>query len=105
MSKPTDNEIIAALQTCATKSEAAELLGISRQTLYNRLKDPDFIERLQLLAEAENEALESLRESTVGNALEYLNDVIQDRSIFGFSNSERIRACEIVLRYESLFSK
>lgn len=100
----TDNEIISALQSTETKTEAAKLLGISRQTLYERMRRPEFIERLEMLAEAENVAFEGLRENAVGNALEFLNDVISDRSIFGYSNSERIRACEIVLRYDNKFS-
>lgn len=100
----SDREVIAALQATETKTEAAKLLGISRQALYERMRRPEFMELLQLLAEAENTALEGVRENAVTHALEYLDDVIQDRNIFGYSDKDRLKACEILLKYNNTIS-
>ena len=97
----TNQEIITALRTAATKKDAAELLGISRQTLYERIKRPDFVQELELAAEAEKQVTEAARNSAVNNALEFLNDVVNDNSLFGYTNAERIKAASVILGYSS----
>lgn len=42
MRKNTDDRIIAALLSCSTVREAAEVAGVSERTIYTRLKEKDF---------------------------------------------------------------
>ena len=96
----TNQQIIAALRVSDTKKEAAELLGVSRQTLHERIRRPDFIQELEQAAEAETAATEAVLNSAVGRAIEFLDSVVSDESIFGYSNAERIRAAQVLLGYQ-----
>ena len=97
----TDNEIISALRVSQTKTEAAEMLGIGRTTLYERISRPEFIEALEQAAEAERQATEDVLHGAVCKAIEYLDSVISDETFFGCSNAEKIRAAQILLNYDA----
>ena len=43
----TDNALISALLSCPTIKQAAESVGLSEQSVYSRLRKPDFRTKLQ----------------------------------------------------------
>lgn len=100
-SKITDEQVITALISTDTKTEAAELLGVSKRTLYNRLNAEGFKERLEEAIKADAERYAEIRQSAVGIALETLIDVMQtEASIWsGVTGKDRIEAARIVLAY------
>lgn len=76
--KVTDTQIIDALLQCHTQQEAAIHLSISPQTIVNRMKKPEFVQRYH---EAQNEILRSTtRKLSSGSeyAAGLLIDTMQD---------------------------
>ena len=43
----TDNALISALLSCPTIKQASESVGLSEQSVYSRLRKPDFRTKLQ----------------------------------------------------------
>ena len=90
---PRQRKAVEALLTTGDKSQAAELAGVKRQTVYKWLKQPDF---QQSLRDAEAEALASLSQ-----ALARLGDKAArtlDRGMDADSDTVSIRAADIVLQ-------
>ena len=99
--KLTDSQVITALISTDTKTEAAELLGVSTRTLYNYLQAEGFTERLEEAKQADAQRYAEIRQSAVGTALETLVDVMtSEASIWsGTTARDRIEAARIVLAY------
>lgn len=99
--KLTDSQVITALISTDTKTEAAQLLGVSKRTLYNYLQAEGFTERLEEAQQADAERYAQIRQSAVGTALETLVDVMTaDDSILGSTTArDRVEAARIVLAY------
>lgn len=92
--KPNQRKAIETLLTSGSATEAAENAGVSRNTLYRWMQEPDF---QAALAEAEAAALDSLSTRLVGladQAAGALDDVFNnDKAGIG----HRLRAADIVL--------
>ncbi len=76
--KIADSVIISALLRCGTQEEAAKSIGISPQTIVNRMKKPDFMKQYH---EAQNELLRgTTRRLANANAqsIDLLIDVLND---------------------------
>ena len=74
----SDEELIVALLTCSSKSEAAELLGISKQTISNRLKKEDFRKQLN---SARTDILKATSQSLINassKAAQYLVELLDN---------------------------
>lgn len=96
--KLTDGQIITALMASHTITEAAQLLGVSRQTIYNRLNDPSFDEQLKAAQLEREKQLANLRQTATVDALECLQSILKDRSIWT-SDKDKIAAASVVLEY------
>lgn len=98
--KLTDGEIITALMASHTITEAGKLLNVSRQTIYNRLKDPEFDIQLKAAQVEREKQLENLRESATVDALECLRRILTDRSFWTSANDrDKIAAARTVLEF------
>lgn len=76
--KIADSVIISALLRCGTQEEAAKSLGVTPQTIVNRMKNPDFIQKYH---EAQNEILRgTTRKISNANSqsIDLLLDVLND---------------------------
>ena len=97
--RPMDSRIIAALVTCPTKAEAARVAGVSRSTLYERMRDPVFSDayeaaRLECVAGAMADSREALALGA-SEAVEALRAIVSDPFASG---SDRVRAATEILR-------
>ena len=101
---PNDEAILTALMTTTSKAEAAKAAGVSRQTIYNRLHDPVFVEELNRRRAEYAAAVSQRLKAAAVDAIDYLTDVINgDATNGGFfadppSISERTKAAEVLLR-------
>lgn len=96
--KLADSEIITALMTAGTVTEAAKLLGVSRQTIYNRLASEEFDSKLREAQAERDRQLEKIRESATVAALGCLQAIMEDRT-FWTSDQDRIQAARTVLQF------
>ena len=100
----SDETILTALMTTTSKTDAAKVAGVSRQTVYNRLHDESFSRELERRrGEYAKAVSQHLRTASVA-AIDYLTDVITGSATDGGffadqpSISERIKAAEILIR-------
>jgi len=89
---PKQRKAVEALLTTGDKSQAAELAGVKRQTVYKWLKRPDF---QQALRDAEAEALKSLSQALTRLGSKAADTL--DKSMDAESETVRLRAADIVL--------
>ena len=89
---PKQLRAVESLLTTGDKSEAAELAGVKRQTVYKWLKQPDF---QQALRDAEAEALQSLSQALTRLGSKATRTL--DKSMDAESETVRVRAADIVL--------
>lgn len=97
----SDQEIITALMAQPTITKAAEMLGVSRQTIYNRLASADFQEKLRQAQQARDEYLGHLQETATVEAVECLVGILQEQDDFWSSVTpdHRIAAARTLLEY------
>lgn len=72
--------VIEGLLTCATKRGAARQAGVSRETIYRYLRDPDFIAELRAVQEA---ILSGVVASMVGlaeDSIKALQDILKSKN-------------------------
>lgn len=105
----TDTRVCAALLIAKDITEAARLAGVTRPTVYARLKDPAFMERLEreraaLLEDVRGAISDALAEAA-RDALDALASIARGEptpSFIGFdeypSAADRIRAASEILR-------
>lgn len=72
-----DSEVVNAIMAAKTKGEAAELLGVSRQTIYNYMNDEDFCAKLDMAIEERESFIAAARQSATMKAIEYLTHIIE----------------------------
>ena len=89
---PKQLRAVESLLTTGDKSQAAELAGVKRQTIYKWLKQPEF---QQALREAEAEALQSLSQALARLGSKAADTL--DKSMDADSDQVRLRAADIVL--------
>lgn len=94
-----DGEVINALMASRTRSEAAELLGVSRQTLYNYMRADGFSEKLKAVQEAQDEELARIRETATAEAISCLVRIVTERdNVFSsVTTRDRIEAAKVLL--------
>ena len=100
--KCTDGQIITALLAAQTLTEAAELLGVSRRTLYNYLADPELDEKLKEARKMQDEQLAHLRETATAEAIQCLVNILRDKPTNWFSDvttGDQIEAAKALLTY------
>ncbi len=94
--KVSDVQLLAELLTCGNVQTAAEHLGISRQTIYSRLRNEGFFEKYQqaqnsFIAAATGELTSALDESILN-----LRQIMKDTKA---PHSVRVQAADIILRH------
>lgn len=99
MNNPThiQKKAIELLAAGTPATEVAEAVNRNRSTIYEWLKQPEFKAELDRLAE---ERLGSVREAltkAAPMAVQVLLEIVQG----GVSESARVRAAEIILRYQA----
>lgn len=106
----TDTRVCAALLVAKDVTEAARLAGVSRPTVYTRLKDPDFMERLERERAALLEDVRGVISSELAiaarDALDALASIAKGEPTPGFMGfdeyptaTDRIKASEALLRF------
>lgn len=97
----SNEEIIAALIVSRTTAEAAEKVGISRRTLYERMTDNDFREEY---AEAKNDILRQAVlqfNSMITEAIDTLADIMEDKSV---NAAVRLQAAQFLINNACKFA-
>lgn len=90
----TDEEILSALMTHRTYQEAADSLGISRRTIYNRMKDTDFMVKYQRArAEVVHGAVASLNQH-IAEAVDVMAEIMANADV---NPAVRLQAAQCVL--------
>lgn len=90
----SDERMIFAILSNKDILTASKTLGISVQSIYNRLRKPEFRQRLQQERQGKFEVASNQLTDKMGAAIETLADVMQDVNI---SARTRIRAAQILL--------
>ena len=93
--KVSDEKIIAALMATATNAEAAKSAGLSLTQLYNRMRHPDFKEKL---AEARTRLMDGATaalQARMGEAVDAMTAIMHDPDA---PAQTRLNAAEAVLR-------
>lgn len=90
----SDEDLILALATCRDVTSVADKLNISRQAVYNRLRKPEFRERLRNERDAKFMVLNDKLTDSAASAVETLNNALCDKKCpYGV----RIKAAQILL--------
>lgn len=92
--KISDEKMILAILSNKDLLTASKTLGISVQSIYNRLRKPEFRQRLQQERQGKFDVANSKLTDKMSAAIETLSDVMQDVNI---SARTRIRAAQILL--------
>lgn len=90
----SDEDLILALATCRDITSAANKLNISRQAVYNRLRKPEFRERLQQERDAKFMIANDKLTDSMASAIETLNSALYDKKCpYGV----RIKAAQVII--------
>ena len=73
-----DEQVITALMAAPTITAAADLLGVTRQTVYNCMNREGFDEKLACAKEEEARRLANLRETATVAAIDSLVSIVKD---------------------------
>ena len=90
----TDNALISALFTCPTIKQAAESVGLSEQSVYSRLRKPDFREKLQVARDNQFQVISNKLEDANFLALDTLVKILDDKEV---SAGIKVRASQTLL--------
>lgn len=90
----SDEKMILAILSNKDLLTASKTLGISVQSIYNRLRKPEFRQRLQQERQGKFEVANSKLTDSMGKAISTLVEILEDASI---SAGVRIRASQILL--------
>lgn len=98
--KLTDSEVITALMASHTITEAAELLEVSRQTVYNYLAAEGFDEKLKTAQLEREQQLANLRETATYEAVSYLVQIIKNDDFYSRAcTKDKIEASKVLLSF------
>ena len=91
-----DEVVVSALFATGNNKEAAELAGISQKTLYRRLAQPEFREKIRAarLETLENVTTEIQRHTT--SAIRVIAGVMEDEKV---NPAIRLQAADAILRH------
>ena len=90
----SDEKMILAILSNKDLLTASKTLGISVQSIYNRLRKPEFRQRLQQERQGKFEVANSKLTDRMGKAISTLVEILEDTNI---SAGVRIRASQILL--------
>lgn len=90
----TDNQLISALLTCPTIKLASNEVGLSEQSVYARLRKPDFRKKLQNARDTHFQVISSKLEDANFKALDTLINILDDREV---SAGIKVRASQTLL--------
>ena len=90
----TDNALISALLTCPTIKQASEQVGLSEQSVYSRLRKPDFRTKLQYARTTHFQVISSKLEHANFRALDTLINILDDSEV---SAGIKVRASQTLL--------
>ena len=90
----TDNQLISALLTHATIKQASESVGLSEQSVYSRLRKPDFRAKLQNARDNQFQVISSKLEDANFKALDTLIKILDDKEV---SAGIKVRASQTLL--------
>lgn len=97
MSALLDKKILTALLSEPSVAAAARAAGCSRETIYQRMRKPEFMSKLNDEIDARYGAIRAQSTSTTVAAVETLQSVL--RNPIGASTRDTLRAAEIALKY------
>lgn len=90
----TDNALISALLTCPTIKQASESVGLSEQSVYSRLRKPDFRTKLQSARNDQFQVISSKLEDANFKALDTLINILDDSEV---SAGIKVKASQTLL--------
>ncbi len=90
----TDNQLISALLTHATIKQASDEVGLSEQSVYSRLRKPDFREKLQVARDNQFQVISNKLEDANFLALDTLVKILDNKEV---SAGIKVRASQILL--------
>lgn len=90
----TDNQLISALLSCPTIKLASESVGLSEQSVYSRLRKPDFREKLQNARTTQFQVISNKLEDANFKALDTLISILDDSEV---SAGIKVRASQTLL--------
>ncbi len=90
----TDSALISALLSCPTIKLASESVGLSEQSVYSRLRKPDFRAQLQNARDNQFQVISSKLEDANFKALNTLVSILDDREV---SAGIKVRASQTLL--------
>lgn len=90
----SDEKMLFAILSNKDILTASKTLGISVQSIYNRLRKPEFRQRLQQERQAKFEVANNKLTDSMGKAISVLVEILEDANV---SAGVRIRAAQIIL--------
>lgn len=90
----TDNALISALLSCPTIKQASESVGLSEQSVYSRLRKPDFRTKLQNARTTQFQVISNKLEDANFKALDTLIKILDDSEV---SAGIKVRASQTLL--------
>ena len=90
----TDNALISAILTCPTIRDASASVGLSEQSVYSRMRKPEFRQRLQIERDNKFQAISSKIEDANFRALNTLVSILDDETV---SAGIKVRASQTLL--------
>lgn len=90
----TDNQLISALLSCPTIKQASESVGLSEQSVYSRLRKPDFRAQLQNARDNQFQVISSKLEDANFKALDTLICILDDSEV---SAGIKVKASQTLL--------
>ena len=90
----TDNQLISALLSCPTIKLASDEVGLSEQSIYSRLRKPDFREKLQNARNDQFQVISNKLENANFKALDTLLKILDDETV---SAGVKVRASQTLL--------
>ena len=97
MSKLLDQKILEALLSEPSVASVARAAGCSRDSVYARLRDPAFLERLEAALDARRTAISAEAVTAHQRACERLRDILD--SPLSTSTRDQLKAVELALRF------
>lgn len=90
----SDEKMLFAILSNKDILTASKTLGISVQSIYNRLRKPEFRQRLQQERQAKFEVANNKLTDSMGKAISVLVEILEDANV---SAGVRIRAAQVIL--------
>lgn len=89
-----DEILLEALLNTPNKVKAAAYAGCDRGTIYHRLKDPEFVGKLEQASELRRKTIEAQATSLCETATDVLVEIMTDSF---YEPRERLRCAQIIL--------